>query len=234
VPPADKDEPGDSALLEVLEDAREAGFLGPGPVDRHLQHAKGFTFLVRAEMGSGAAHLVDLGSGGGLPGLVIATDWPAATLVLLESNQRRAQFLEQAVRTCRLEGRVRVIHERAEICGRNSLYRANFDGVVARSFGSPAVVAECAAPFLRVGGWLIVSEPPDEDAESQSEKSRGPQPEERPWGSQRWPADQLAQFGLEPMAPVRLQFGYQILRQRQLCPDAFPRRNGVPSKRPLF
>jgi 16S rRNA (guanine527-N7)-methyltransferase len=234
VPPADNVGPGRSTLLEVLEAARKAGFLGPGPVERHLHHAEGFTSLVRTEIGSDAPHLVDLGSGGGLPGLVIATDWPRATLVLLEANERRAQFLERAVRTCGLEGRVSVIHERAEISGRDQLYRANFDGVVARSFGSPAVVAECAAPFLRVGGWLIVSEPPSAEDESQPEEVAEPRPEERNQGSRRWPADQLAQLGLEPAGSVRGDFGYQILRQCQLCPDEYPRRNGVPSKRPLF
>ena len=219
----------------MLETAREAGFLGSGPVERHLQHAQGFTDLVRAEMGTGVARLVDLGSGGGLPGLVIATDWPTVTLVLLEANQRRAEFLDQAIRTCGLEGRVSVVHERAEICGRNPLYRANFEGVVARSFGSPAVVAECAAPFLRVGGWLIVSEPPGEGiSEPLSAEGAAAQPGERSQGSLRWPADELAQLGLEPAESVRRDFGYQILQQRRLCPEEFPRRNGVPAKRPLF
>jgi 16S rRNA (guanine527-N7)-methyltransferase len=118
------------------------------------------------------------------------------------------------------------------------LYRGTFDGVVVRSFGPPAVVAECAAPFLRVGGWLIVSEPPTDDdaavldtdsADQQVELRRATAEE-----SGRWPADKLAPLGLEPLESVRTEFGYQILRQVLLCPDRFPRRNGVPSKKPLF
>ena len=180
--------------------------------------------------------LLDLGSGGGLPGLVVAGAWPEATMVLLEANERRAQFLERAVVACSLQQRVSVVHQRAEIIGRDPLYRAAFDGVVARSFGAPAVVAECAAPLLRVGGWLIVSEPPSEDGPPDAGLTTDltdvnlPTAEE----SGRWPADKLAPLGLQPTESVRTAFGYQILRQVALCPDRFPRRNGIPSKRPLF
>jgi 16S rRNA (guanine527-N7)-methyltransferase len=219
------DSPG---LRKVLLAAREAGFLGPGPIDRHLLHAEGFVDLARAQVPA-VAHprILDLGSGGGLPGLVVAEQWPAARLVLLEANQRRAQFLERAVTTCGLGDRVEVVQERAEIAGRDAAYRETFDGVVVRSFGPPAVVAECAAPLLLVGGWLIVSEPPIEGGDEQ--------PSEEPLDdSGRWPADRLSQFGLEPVAFVRNQFGYQVLRQQQACPERFPRRNGMPSKKPLF
>ena len=103
-----------SGLGEVLLAAREAGFLGPGPIERHLRHAQGFTTLVRRELGSDIAHLLDLGSGGGLPGLVIAADCPEVTMVLLEANERRAQFLERAVQRCGLQRRV---SRRRRVCG---------------------------------------------------------------------------------------------------------------------
>jgi 16S rRNA (guanine527-N7)-methyltransferase len=158
---------------------------------------------------------------------VVAQQWPTARLVLLEANQRRAQFLERAVATCGLGDRVNVVQERAEIVGRDVAYRGTFDGVVVRSFGPPAVVAECAAPLLLVGGWLIVSEPP---SDGDGEPHVGSAADD----AGRWPPERLTQFGLEPVAFVRTQFGYQVLRQQQPCPEQFPRRNGMPSKRPLF
>jgi len=172
-----------------------------------------------------------------LPGLVVALAWPAATLVLLEANRRRAELLERAVVSCRLEDRVSVVQERAEITGHDPAYRATFDGVVVRSFGPPAVVAECAAPLLEVGGWLIVSEPPA--------GTTGDLRHDRPEGglgspapviddSGRWPREKLSQLGLAPVELVRREFGYQILEQRERCPERFPRRNGIPSKRTLF
>jgi 16S rRNA (guanine527-N7)-methyltransferase len=223
VPDTDHAVPSPAALNDVLLDARRAGFLGPGPIEPHLEHAAGFVDLARrqpAPSGTGAAHILDLGSGGGLPGLVVAIHWPAATLVLLDANERRAEFLQRAVRRCGLGERVAVVHQRAEVCGRDPDYRGMFDGVVVRSFGAPAVVAECAAPFLRRGGWLIVSEPPGASGEEGHQA--------------RWPAEGVAQVGLERGEFVRAGFGYQVLYQREVCPETFPRRNGVPAKQPLF
>ncbi len=237
MPDTDSD-PGDSAplppspsvLLEILAEARAAGFLGPGPLEPHLVHAAGFVQLARTLPVPGEAsprtprspRIMDLGSGGGLPGLVMAAEWSPASLVLLDANERRTEFLRRAVSRCHLDARVSVVHQRAEVCGRDPSYRGSFDGVVVRSFGSPAVVAECGAPFLRPGGWMIVSEPPD-PAEA-SEAGRGA----------RWPAEPLSQVGLEPGEFVRQEFGYQVLYQRAACPERFPRRNGVPAKHPLF
>jgi 16S rRNA (guanine527-N7)-methyltransferase len=238
VPDTDRDEIGPEILQDVLLAARQAGFLGPGPIERHLRHAQGFVTLARTESEGESPRMLDLGSGGGLPGLVVAEAWPEATMVLLEANERRAQFLERAVAACGFQGRVSVVHQRAEIFGRDPAYRATFDGVVVRSFGAPAVVAECAAPLLRVGGWLIVSEPPVDDGpealdgEPAVEQQSGPRLEREE--ASRWPANKLAVLGLEPTQSVRTEFGYQILRQAIPCPDRFPRRNGVPSKRPLF
>jgi 16S rRNA (guanine527-N7)-methyltransferase len=225
-------------LGEVLRAARDAGFLGPSPIERHFLHAEGFVSLARTRPSTSAhPRVLDLGSGGGLPGLVVALQWPVARLVLLEANERRAGFLERAVITCHLGDRVTVVQDRAEIAGHDPTYRGAFDGVVVRSFGPPAVVAECAAPFLEVGGWMIVSEPP---GGANGELPRdNPDPAADSPGSPisdsgRWPREKLAQFGLEPVEFVRGEFGYQILAQRELCPERFPRRNGIPAKRPLF
>jgi 16S rRNA (guanine527-N7)-methyltransferase len=223
-------------LREVLLSAREAGFLGPGPIERHLRHAEGFVSLARAQSESDSARFLDLGSGGGLPGLVIADAWPTVRLVLLEANERRAQFLERAVITCGFQERVQVVHLRAEVAGRDPLYRGSFDGVVVRSFGTPAVVAECSAPLLRKGGWLIVSEPPGDPSEGTQDEglTRRPESPGDAADPSRWPPEALAQFGLAPAEFIRDGFGYQVLRQVELCSDKFPRRNGVPAKKPLF
>jgi 16S rRNA (guanine527-N7)-methyltransferase len=244
VPDTDQDGIAPGKLQEVLIAARDAGFLGPGPIERHLRHARGFVDLGRmgAEPEGESPRILDLGSGGGLPGLVVAGAWPEASVVLLEANERRSQFLERAVVACGLQGRVSVAHQRAEIAGRDPSYRAAFDGVVVRSFGPPAVVAECASPLLRPGGWLVVSEPPGEDSAAGLGADSGTDGADNEVKLQRaiteeigrWPADKLEPLGLEPVKSVRTEFGYQILRQVRLCPDQFPRRNGVPSKKPLF
>lgn len=115
-----------------------------------------------------------------------------------------------------LEARVAVVEARAEEAGRDPALRATFDLAVARAFGAPAVTAECGAPFLRVGGRLAVSEPPAPAAA-------------------RWPLSGLGQLGLSAAPPIAVGTVHlQVLEQRRPCPERFPRRTGVPSKRPLF
>ena len=216
-------------LRQILGEARAAGFLGPGPVDSHVRHAEGFVAVCRRLWPDGTTPpvLLDLGSGGGLPGLVVATHWPEASLVLLDAHGRRTAFLSDAVHRLGLDARVSVRQERAESAGRDPALRGHFDGVLARSFGRPAVVAECAAPLLKVGGWLVVSEPP------QSASPGPPEASERS-AETRWPSGPLGQLGLVSEEQLHEEFAYQTLRQAEPCPDRFPRRDGVPAKRPLF
>ena len=110
---------------------------------------------------------LDLGSGGGVPGLALARWWPASRWVLLDARERRAVFLAGCGRVSwRSVTGCRSLHAAAEDAGRDDRHRGRFDLVVARSFGPPAVVAECGAPFLREGGRLVVSEPPIDDPRS--------------------------------------------------------------------
>ena len=206
--------------MPVLAQARDLGFLGPGPVGAHLDHAAGIAEVVR-DVGPSAQtrwprRAADLGSGAGLPGLPLALAFPECGWLLVESSVRRAAFLRHAVEQLGIRDRVDVAEERAEAVGRQPGFRGRFDVVVARSFGPPAVVAECAAPLLRVGGRAVISEPP------------GGAPS-------RWPAHGLAVVGLAPAAaPSARGWAYQVLGQEELCPDRYPRRVGVPAKRPLF
>lgn len=126
----------------------------------------------------------------------------------MEANGRRARFLEQAVHRLRLGPQVRIRAERAELLARDPIERAAYEAVTARGFGPPGVTAECGAPFLRVGGRLLTSEPPEERS---------------------WPEGPLGEVGL--VAAGR-RAGVMVLEQRQPCPDRYPRRS--PAKRPLF
>jgi 16S rRNA (guanine527-N7)-methyltransferase len=199
-------------VLEVLALARTSGFLGPGPVEDHVRHALGFAEVA----GSRPALCVDLGSGGGVPGLVLAGLWPEVRLVLVDSSARRTAFLEGAVRQLGAQDRVEVVRAAAEEVGRDPGLRGRADLVVARSFAAPPVTAECAAPLLRVDGVLVVSEPPEQNSE-------------------RWPTFQLGTLGLgAPEFKAVASGSFVRMRLEQTTPDVYPRRAGVPAKRPLF
>jgi len=200
-----------SALVGVLEESRLQGHLGPGPIEPQIERSLALCAAVDPP-GSGA--IVDLGSGGGLPGLVMAAAWPTTTWLLIDGRELRAAFLRDAVRHLGWGDRVDVLGERAERVGRSNI-RRRCPLVVARAFGPPAVTAECAAPLLRPGGHLVVTDPPGGDAG-------------------RWPAEGLAALGLVRLRGLVDPVALQILRQETPCPDHYPRRVGLPAKRPLF
>jgi 16S rRNA (guanine527-N7)-methyltransferase len=202
---------GDEAILSLLEEAQRLGFFGPGPVPGHLAHSRAFATMAPDP----PARAVDLGSGGGLPGLALALAWPQSQWVLLDANRRRTEFLRRAVATMDLSRRVEVRCQRAEDAGRDPSLRGRSDLVVARSFGPPAVTAECAAPLLKLGGHVIVAEPPGGDPS-------------------RWPPSGLALLGLRPDRTTTGPWALQRLVQTMPCPDRYPRRTGIPEKRPLF
>jgi 16S rRNA (guanine527-N7)-methyltransferase len=203
-------------LEAVLERSRSLGFLGPGSLRVQAEHAAGFA----AGPGPAPGRFLDLGSGGGVPGLVLAGLWPDAEGVLLDASERRCAFLAEAIDHLGLAGRVRVVRARAEEAGRSADLRGSMDVVTARGFGPPPVTAECGAPFLRVGGRLVVSEPPDGGAD------------EPP--ASRWPAEGLATVGLAPDRAWSEPYRYRSFVAVAACPARYPRRVGVPGKRPLF
>lgn len=201
-----------ATLREVLTESRRLGFLGPGPIDDHIVHATGFVPLVGA-----ATEVLDLGSGGGLPGLVLLTELPDAAMVLLDASSRRCEFLRWAVERLGCADRATVRCGRAEELAHDAELRGRFPVVVARSFGAPAVTAECAVGFLDApGSRLLVSEPPDAlDG--------------------RWPPEGLHTLGLRPGRREQIErTTVQVLELVSMPPSTVPRRVGMPAKRPRF
>jgi 16S rRNA (guanine527-N7)-methyltransferase len=245
-------------VVRALCRAQELGFLGPETLDVQVSHSLDLASCAMAAMSTLGACLpgthhkeplfLDLGSGGGLPGLLVAESWPECEGVLLDANRRKAVFLEEAVVSCGFGERISVTCSRAEVAGRDDQMRASFDLVVARSFAAPPVAAECAAPFLRVGGIFIVAEPPPSqlapEAGAPGDTNVAIASGEPPWPQAdppldrsdptRWPAQSLAKLGLVPLGLWRRTFGFEVLRQEHPCPETYPRREGIPAKRPIY
>ena len=194
-------------MIEILRESQDLGFIGPGDVHEHVLHAARF-FDGLSDLPA-PFRALDLGSGGGLPGLVLASHFSKSSWSFLDVGQRRCEFLREAVAYLGLVN-ASILEGRAEDLARDPALRQQFDVVVARSFGIPAVTAECATGFVKAGGQLHVSEPPD--------------------SPNRWPEESLAQLGLE------LAYANQVAVMVQTEPSGkkWPRRNGQPAKRPLF
>lgn len=199
-------------LAGVLAHSQQLGFLGPGDLGAHVRHAEAFVLAAEVEPES----FVDLGSGGGVPGLVLARRWSAAAGLLVDGQLRRVRFLEDAVAELGLGDRVDVRHGRAEELAHEPGLRGTAAVVTARSFGPPGITAECGVAFLRPGGLLLVAEPPD-------------------GGDDRWPAGPLATLGLVDAGLVRTPDGsVRRLRLEGSVPAAIPRRPAAMKRRPTF
>ncbi|MBA2607557.1 MAG: class I SAM-dependent methyltransferase [Actinobacteria bacterium] len=204
--------PAEKVLIGALERARDLGFLGPGPVGDHLDHARAYLPAL-PRVGRGGV-IVDLGTGGGIPGLPLAFWRTDLSWVLVDAMVKRVAFVSSMVEELGLD--VEVLETRAESMARDPRWARRADVVVARSLAAPGVAAEYAAPLLRVGGKAVIAEPPGGDPE-------------------RWPVAGLAQLGMRRgpvlFAPTAT---LQVLLQSEKCPTRYPRRTGIAAKRPVF
>lgn len=163
----------DDGVLGALAEARALGFLGPGPLEAHVASASAFA----EALGPLAGRALDLGSGGGVPGLLLAERYGDVAWTLLDVHRRRTSFLARTVASLGWVGRVDVVRAAAEVLAHDLLHRGRYTAVTARSFGPPAITAEIAVGFLQLGGLLLVAEPPEDAPE-------------------RWPEASLANLGL--------------------------------------
>jgi 16S rRNA (guanine527-N7)-methyltransferase len=165
--------------------------------------------------------VLDLGSGAGLPGLALAIAISKAEFTLLDSSKKRTAFLRSAIGLLGLEN-VSAVCARAEEAGRQEGWREGFDLVTARAVAPLPVLVEYALPFLKTGGRLIAQ--------------RGPKAEEEVSAAKR--AIRELNGGKAVIRPVKVPFldaerRLVIIEKTGLTPDRYPRRTGVPLKRPL-
>lgn len=152
--------------------------------------------------------VADVGSGGGFPGIPLKLAMPDLRMCLVESDQRKADFLRDAVAELGL-GDVEVDSRRAEEVGRDPRHREAYDVVVTRAAAKAPAAAEYCIPLVREGGSLLALA------------------QFKDWDQARRAIGQLG---------GRLdgeRSGVIVVRKIRPTPDQFPRRVGVPGKRPL-
>jgi 16S rRNA (guanine527-N7)-methyltransferase len=165
------------------------------------------------------ARVLDLGAGAGFPGLPMRIVHPALQLTILEATRKKTAFLERLLARLSLEG-VTVIAGRAEAVAHEPVHREGYDLVLARAVAPLAVLIELALPFLRVSGSLAApkgSRAPQEMAEA---------------------GRALALCGgrivsAEPLPSPALPLTLVLVEKLAPTPAAYPRRPGIPTKRPL-
>lgn len=143
------------ALEQAWQPARAAGVLGSASLDELLENAAGF--LPAAFRVVGECHAVDVGTGAGVPGLLLALMTSTWRWDLIDASARRVDMARAAAAALEGPAGVAIHHARVDDLARDPDWRGCVDLAVARRFGPPPELAECALPLLRVGGALHVS-----------------------------------------------------------------------------
>jgi 16S rRNA (guanine527-N7)-methyltransferase len=175
----------------------------------------------RARSGENALRLLDVGAGAGFPGVPLKIVCPQWHVTLLEATGKKVQFLQHMRETLGLKG-LEVIHGRAEDVARDPAHRERYDWVAARAVAEMPVLAELMLPFARVGGMVVAMKAAAAEAEAAAAGRA------------------MALLGGELAKVIALQLPglaeerrLVVVRKTACTPDAYPRRAGMPSKRPL-
>lgn len=164
--------------------------------------------------------VLDVGSGAGFPGLPLKIYDPSLQVTLLESVGKKTAFLAHVVERLGLTG-VTVVTDRAESLGHNKAYRERYDVVVARAVADLAVLAEYCLPLCRVGGLFVAQKKAGIDAEM-----RGAAVAIATLGGGAVRQIDVALPGVDPRQLV-------VVEKARATPPRYPRRAGLPAKRPL-
>jgi 16S rRNA (guanine527-N7)-methyltransferase len=203
----------DSKLSQLAQMISAWPGLVSGPADELVEDS-----LVLLEHLGSAHRVVDVGSGGGLPGLPLKIARPDLNMTLVEADQSKAAFLVQACAALGLPD-VEVLARRAEELGHEPRLRESFDLAVARALAATPVLVELCLPLVRVGGRLLAQKTDKEEAAA-AERAIG-----------------LLGGSLEAIVPApssaRRSGTVMIVSKVKPTPAAYPRRPGVPARKPL-
>jgi len=166
-------------------------------------------------------HLIDVGTGAGLPGIPLKILYPNLKLTLVESVRKKAIFCQHIVRVLGLE-HVDVIQARAEDLGHNPQHREKYDWAVARAVANLNVLSEYLIPLVRVGGAMLAQKGESGPAEAQSAEK----------------VMELLGGKLKQLIPVNLpgvaDDRYLVVVDKVAAtPPSYPRKPGIPGKQPL-
>ena len=175
---------------------------------------------ILSERLSGVHTLIDVGTGAGFPGLPIAIARPDIRVTLLDALDKRVQFLRSIVDTLQLNAEV--LHGRAEDLARRAGYRERCDVACARAVASVNVLGEYLLPFVRPEGWMLALKGPG----LEDELAAAGNALEILGGGERCIEE-------APIPGREWQHRLLWVRKSRPTPEKYPRRSGMPEKRPL-
>lgn len=165
------------------------------------------------------ASLIDIGTGAGFPGLPLKLLFPKMQLVLVDSVVKKTNFLQTAVAELALT-HVEVLAERSEVLGQSPAHREQYDWVVARGVAELRVLAEYLLPLCKLGGHVLAQKGKNAAAEVAEAATAvrilgGAEPE------------------IQAVQLPHKEHYLVVIAKKGKTPETYPRRIGVPAKRPL-
>ena len=208
-----------ASLEEAWGPARRAGVLGSAPIEALVEHTAGFARAVCSSFSADAedfsGRIIDVGTGAGLPGVLLSLLLPRAEFVLVDASDRRLDHVRRAVRTVGTADRVTVLHARGDALAHDVTHRGAFDAAVARLLADPAEAVEQLVPLVRPGGCCVVST--QDEAVDRWETLPVPL---LPTGPVSWHVEGPGRFAVVPVQAA--------------ADSAFPRREKLRRRSPAF
>lgn len=166
--------------------------------------------------------VIDVGTGAGFPGIPLKIACPTMQLTLVESVSKKTAFCQHMIEELKLKG-VKVIQERAEVVGVSPEHRQQYDWALARAVASMPVLMEYLLPLVRVGGHALAMKGESAPAETQLAEH-----------AMRLLGGHLRQLVSIHLPGVEEERFLVVVEKRAATPDRYPRRAGIPAKRPLI
>jgi 16S rRNA (guanine527-N7)-methyltransferase len=196
----------------------------PALIEEHLVDSLALLPVVRPTgegEEAGRLRLVDVGSGGGFPALPLAMVADHLDILCIESVAKKARAIEDLAHECALAN-VTVLDDRAERLAHDPRWRGQADRATARGVGALATSCELALPFLRVGGLFLAQKGPDPSDELDQARA-----------AIALLGGRYASTREVPASGSRAKRTIVIVEKTAPTPDQYPRRPGLPAKRPL-
>ena len=188
--------------------------------ERHFLDSLAVASALPEAVLGGSGRLLDVGSGAGFPGLPLKIGYPRIGVTLLEATAKKASFLRHVVDKLGLEG-VEVVTGRAEEEAHEPEMRERYGAVVSRAVARLDVLAELCLSFCAVGGVMIAQK--GQKVEEEFREARNAIETMGGGGDAR---------GMLVRSPVGIGT-LVVIEKRRSTPPSYPRRPGIPSKRPL-